>query len=296
MSADFRPKDIGRIMDEAVVLYRRNFRTVVLAHLAVLFPAVLVGSVAMSVYYGLLGNVIVFALGAAGDPAAADAAFQQQLFGMTSLQMVAAVMVWVQFVAGAYMAGAMYRAAPVFMAGRHMGVREYLSLGLKPAVYLAITVWLVSLAVQVGSLFLLVPGFILFVRLAVAGPVVVLEDAPIDQAFKRSWALTAGRFWRVFLFWGALAIVVWSLRSAVSSPVAIMASRNVAEILQDPGAASQQLPIGWTVAVGVAGAIASTLVLPFQNLCWARFYIDLRARGEGMDLLARAGELAADER
>ena len=45
----------------------------------------------------------------------------------------------------------------------------------------------------------------------------------------------------------------------------------------------------------LSAAMAETIVIPFDRLCWSQLYVDLRARGEGMDLVVRARELAGSE-
>ena len=55
------------------------------------------------------------------------------------------------------------------------------------------------LAVALGLVFLVVPGMAAFAYLALAGPVVEIEDRGIASSFRRSFQLVRGRFWLVFL-------------------------------------------------------------------------------------------------
>ncbi len=67
---------------------------------------------------------------------------------------------------------------------------------------------LVNLAVGAGLLLLIVPGLYLIGRLSPAQPAMVAERRrnPLD-ALGRSWTLTAGRGWRVFLMIAAVSLV-----------------------------------------------------------------------------------------
>jgi hypothetical protein len=67
-------------------------------------------------------------------------------------------------------------------------------------------------------------------------------------------------------------------------------------LLSSPDAARQTFSLGWTVFDGLMQGAAITLVLPFTELVTLLFYLDLRSRNEGMDLLIRARELAPDTR
>jgi hypothetical protein len=53
------------------------------------------------------------------------------------------------------------------------------------------------LLIAAGLLLLIVPGLMLFIYLALAGPVVEIEDRRIWSSFKRSFRLVRGRFWLV---------------------------------------------------------------------------------------------------
>src|SRR4029450_9891090 len=76
-----------------------------------------------------------------------------------------------------------------------------------------------ALAIVVGFLLLIVPGFIVFTFLFCGIPALVIEGARGRQALSRSWNLVRGRGWPVF---GTIivAIIVTSLvNSLLTSPV-----------------------------------------------------------------------------
>ncbi|HEX8770160.1 MAG TPA: hypothetical protein VF711_05265, partial [Acidimicrobiales bacterium] len=56
---------------------------------------------------------------------------------------------------------------------------------------------LLTILTAVASLFLLVPGLIVFTLLALAGPLINIEDLGVRAAFRRSSQLVRGHFWLV---------------------------------------------------------------------------------------------------
>lgn len=56
--------------------------------------------------------------------------------------------------------------------------------------------WLYFLAIVVGLLLLVIPGFVVVVLFGLVGPLIVMEDLRILRAFRRSAALAGRWFWR----------------------------------------------------------------------------------------------------
>lgn len=125
---------------------------------------------------------------------------------------------------------------------------------------------LVGLAIGFGTLALILPGLYLLFRLCLAACATCAEElAPLD-AVSRSWALTAGRFWDIAVFVGALFVV------GLVAGVALLAAGIVLRIA---GAAA-----------GAAGsALAGLVVNLFQfvvsawgTACLTKFYLELADR------------------
>lgn len=132
---------------------------------------------------------------------------------------------------------------------------------------------LVALGAMAGFLACVVPGIILLIRWNFASQIVVVERARPISAMKRSFWLTAGRFWPV------LAIVVVSalLTGIISS---IFSGILNAIVISVTGADSAATAISGLVT----GTIASGLTLPFSAAVSVITYLDLRVRREGLDL------------
>lgn len=57
----------------------------------------------------------------------------------------------------------------------------------------------VSLLTGIGMLFFLLPGIFVSVAFVFVGPLILLDDYNIWEAFKISWELVVGNWWRIFL-------------------------------------------------------------------------------------------------
>ncbi|HEX4623368.1 MAG TPA: hypothetical protein VH231_02855 [Solirubrobacteraceae bacterium] len=89
-----------------------------------------------------------------------------------------------------------------------------------------------ALAVGLGMLLLIIPGFIIWTFTAVVGPVVVAEEVGVRRSFRRSARLVRGNAWRVFfivfsveLLAGILAVLIGlvftSIGESSENPIAL---------------------------------------------------------------------------
>lgn len=281
MRQDLSPKGIGRIIDDAFELYRANFATIALGSAIVLFPVGLLIAISQVFYTrGLLAVV----------PAIIDGS--QQVDELSRLQVWASVSNLVApLLLGArlFVTSAVLAAAPTMRAGGRLSVREFLRGGLARWGWVVLVALLISLVTSFGYAFLIVPGVYLWARLSVARVVCVVERPPFEKTFTRAWSLTSGRVWRTVLFAVGLGLLTVVLESAVDAPAVL---RQIFSSVTNPEAVFSELSIGWKVVEGVLSATALSLVYPFAELAWFFYYLDLRARREGMDLVVRASELA----
>lgn len=281
MRQDLSPRGIGRIIDDAFELYRANFSTIALGAAIVLFPvALLVGLSQVFYTRGLLAVV----------PGIIDGSLE--FTEITSVQLWASlsnVVAPLLLVSRIYISSAVLTAAPAMLSGRSFTVKEFLKGGLARFWWLLLISVVVSAAVSAGTLVFVIPGIFLWARLSVARVTCVVEAVPLDRAVSRSWALTSGRFWRTLLFAVGLAVLTVTLESAVDSPAVL---RQIFSSITDPEALFAQMSVGWKVLEGVLSAVALSLVYPFAELAWFFYYLDLRSRHEGMDLVARAVRIA----
>ncbi len=280
MGVDLSPRGFGRILDAAFDLYRANFRSIALASSVVLFPAALLLGVTQVFYTRGLLQVMP---GLFGGEIALDEISRVQAWSVLS-NAVAPVF----FGARLYMSSALFAAAPGMLAGQRPGPWELVRGGWSRFGWVLVVALVVGFLTGAAALALLVPAAFVWARLSVAQVVTVVERVPLDRAIARAWGLTRSRVWRTIGFAIALTVITFALESAITAPSLI---RQVAASVSDPEAVFAPLSAGWKTLEGTLSAAAASLVYPFVELAWFFYYLDLRARREGMDLVATVREL-----
>lgn len=284
MAPDLSPKNLGRVLDQAFDIYRANFRTIALSSLVVIFPFALLMGVAQVFYTrGLLALLPTFM-----ESATPDDLGRLQVWTLLSSGVSPAF-----WIAQLYIAVGVYSWAPAMLHGVRPTVRQFLRPKIMRLVMYGLTAWLVSLLTGLGLVFLLVPGIVLATFLAFAPIVTIAEEASVGRAFSRSFALAGGSAWRIIRFFLLLSVFTFVLETAVNSPAFI---RQIVESLQNPEALFAAVSPGWKFTEGLLTALAISLVYPFSRIAWYCFYLDIRARREGMDMVARARTLAEESR
>jgi hypothetical protein len=262
-----RPLGLGEVLDGAVETVRRNPRT------TLAFGAALMAvqqAVAVPVQF-LVQDV---ALGAArgSDPAAV-------LAGLLALGVSSAAVFAVGTVVSVVLGGAIavlvgeavlghrLGAAQVWVRVRH---RLFALLGLGVGVTVALGAGL--LALGFGAVFV-------FVVVAVTAPALMLEDAGIAQAFRRSWRLTIRDFWRVLAIRTVAYLVSTMLTLVLALPFTIGAV-----VLGGGPFASGPAPLSAFALTALGALVAGAVAGPFGGAVDALLYLDRRMRAEGLDI------------
>jgi hypothetical protein len=278
VTPDYAPKGIGRLIDEAIAVYRAEFRTLALPAAFLLLPMSLLIALAQASYL----RAVTSAGPAATDPfefffaiAGAYGAFvgAAGLSGLLSLYYFSAVL----------------NAAPSLMLRRPVEPGAFLRGGWRRFLILWVVSIIVGLAYGVGLLFLLFPGLVIYAYLSMAEPIIGVEGAPIDVALRRSVRLVRENLWRTVGFFVAVFVIVASLQSALTSVTSV---QLILGVIAGGSSGSSVPSFGWQVLGGLLQGVAQTVTLPLFYVAWLLFYFDLRSRREGMDLLARAQTLA----
>lgn len=135
------------------------------------------------------------------------------------------------------------------------------------------------------------------IRLGFAGYAIVLERLGVQQGLRRSWALTAGQFWRILGIRLLVALVMSMVGAAVAFPFTIAAA--VLGFATMSSADDVGTILGATiVASAVASALAGALSTPVTCAADTLLYLDQRIRREGLDvrLAAVVAERLPEER
>lgn len=122
---------------------------------------------------------------------------------------------------------------------------------------LAVAGVLAAIAVGIGFVLLIVPGFVLLTWWLFIVPVIMLEDTGITESFGRSRELVRGNGWQVF------ALILLTI-------LLLLAATIVLGLLLSPLRNSLQ---GY-----VSNIVSSTLLAPFVAAAWTLAYYRLRGR------------------
>jgi hypothetical protein len=120
----------------------------------------------------------------------------------------------------------------------------------------------------------------LVVTLEFATPVVVLEKQGVRASLRRSRALVAGSWWRVFGIIAVASVLAQIVAGVITLPFSLAAGFST---IVDGGRGTP-LDFVSLLLIGAGGFIAGTIVLPFTAGVVALVYIDRRMRAEALDL------------
>lgn len=291
MTPDYSPRGIGKVLDDAVALYRAEFRTLAVPAAYVILPLALFTALA-EVF--LVRLVFSTALTPTATPGVGD------LLQVFAAESVAISGVTLLGLASIFFGCAVWNSAPRVLARLPVQPREFLRGGWRRFGW----VLLAGIAIQVvysigllltvlGTFLFVLPGLVVFgftlyllALLSMSLPIVVLEGASVDVALRRSVTLVRGNFWRTARLWFGMSVVLYALEAAVGS------FSGIGQFVAFAGGTGLTVGLPWQVAAGVLQGIGSALAAPVTYLAWMLFYLDLRARKEGIDLIVRATALA----
>lgn len=140
-------------------------------------------------------------------------------------------------------------------------------------------------AVGVGLLGLvavLVIAFWLGTKLAFVPALIVIERLPLGAALRRSWALTAGSFWRILGITLLVGLIVQVGAQVLMMPVTFLSS------FVEPTATLNARAIAIVVLAVLVQIIVSAVAVVVQAAVPAVLYLDVRMRREGFDAVLRA--------
>ena len=117
-------------------------------------------------------------------------------------------------------------------------------------------------------------------RMLFTAPAQVLEGVSIVGGLRRAWALTRGRFWRVFATQVSIGLLAFIVFWFVEITLYFVGRLLLAMLELDPRSAESATSLLFTLAMLGAGALVAPVVASSSVL----LYIDARIRAEGFDL------------
>ena len=270
-----RPLSLGEILDVSIKICLRNWRTLMKAVLVVLVPVMVVSSILTADYtVSSLDFSTDFGTDTTKTPEETLDELNQYLGGLaigTVLQLLAVMLA----------SAACFRAIAQAYLGDTPDWRGSLSYAWHRAPSLLLISLLYGLAVM-GGFFLLIVGAVwLYIALAFATPVLLVEGVRGRKALSRSYRLVQGRWWRTF----GVLVVGFVLASIISG---ILQGIFLAGIF-----VQNDNDLLVVVLNGLATTVGLVIATPFQAALLTVVYFDLRVRKEGFDLELLAREIGA---
>jgi hypothetical protein len=249
-----RPLGVGEILDTSFTLYRRHFGPLVTVSLVCTGLPLLL-RLFTEAAGGMLANLSLTLV---------------YLLSMVVLSLVATGAT-VFIVSESYLGRPLSAGDALRRATSHLGG-------------ILVSSMLTAFIVGLGLVFLIIPGIILGVGLAVAVPAVVLEPGRSGSAaLSRSWELTRGSRWRMFGLGVTLLILLYIPFVAITGILAM--------ILPGAGGALAMATSPSTVVALAVGGIVQLVLYPLFYCVLTIAYYDLRVRKEGFDLELLASSL-----
>lgn len=164
--------------------------------------------------------------------------------------------------------GALVRATTAFEDGLKAGLGESIMASLRAALPLLLLGLLTAVALSIGFVILIVPGFILYLMWAVAAPALIEERLGPIEALRRSHYLTRGNKWKIFGLTLVL-IAMYLLFALLVGLVAVMAYGGLEEYdvggsRLSPSDVALHLASS-TIASGVGGVIHCSLYIELRD-------------------------------
>jgi p-aminobenzoyl-glutamate transporter AbgT len=117
-------------------------------------------------------------------------------------------------------------------------------------------------------------------KIILGAVVLIVEDKGAYESLRRSWALTAGHWWRVAAILTVLVIVIFVL-FLVIGVIAVVVAASMGSTARVGG-----------LLIQVISLLGNTLVAPLYAAVLLAIFYDLKLRKEGADLAGRVSALA----
>jgi hypothetical protein len=138
-----------------------------------------------------------------------------------------------------------------------------------------------------GSIGAIIFDALLWIRLSLTLPAVVLERLSPVTAIKRSWQLTHGSYWRLFGILALTGIIVAVATYVLTIPFALLgglAGGGGSLGMFGAGASTSAVAL---IVSAIGAVLAATVTRPVSAGVNVLLYVDLRMRREGLDLTLR---------
>jgi hypothetical protein len=275
-----RPLSVGDILDETIVIYRRQFVAFVTLTAVVIVPVALL-TLLMVGMLSLVGSSL---------ESGRISAQTSMMLGIGSLAITLPVSLLAT--AGRLLAGVVaVKVAADVILGRPVDVWDSYRLAFRRSVPLMVAGLLVGMVV--GAAGLCFPVAIFFaMSWGLILPVIVLENQGGVEAMRRSWNLMRGRRWQLLICTVVISLLAGIL---VGIPLGLFAVLAGVWLAVSPGALMRGAEAPFMIQAGqiLFQTLGETLFMAIGYIVMTRFYFDARVRKEALDLELRLDQQQA---
>ena len=255
-----RPLAFGEILDVALKIFGRHWRTLVAC---VLVPTVPIQIVSVLVVLSIAPEQFDLSSGTTSPSEGTDGAEIAGVLVVRLLEVLASILAW----------AACFKAVADGYLGREASVGTSLRFGLPKIPRLFGLSIVAGVLIVIGLILIIIPGLVLMTFLSLAVPALLFERIGVFGSIGRSFELVSGRFWSILL----LMIVTIMALLVVSFVFGLLLGGIGVAVAEDSEA------VGAAVTF-VAAVIATAITTPIFAAIISVLYFDQRVRKEGFDL------------
>jgi len=257
------PLTLGEILDRMFSIYRKNFLMLVgIAGLPYAAATVVIGFV--------VGLAALVTFGGAPDAARIGVGAAGGIF-----LIVIILMVFIFVVAIILASLGTYAAVWDIQVGRQTGIKRAYRVAWGHVGAAILAGILAGLAMMAGFVLLIIPGIIVYLALSLIYPVIIAEDSGGAESLGRSWELTRGYRWKIFVAVLVSFAVSAAITYGIQIPMAVIGSVSFA---------GGNMPAWFVILNTLASVIGSVVPAPLLAIASCLIYYDARVRKEGFDL------------
>jgi hypothetical protein len=257
------PLTLSEILDRMFSIYRKNFLMLVgIAGLPYAGIAVITGF--------LVGLAALVVAGGSPDAARIGVGAAGGIF-----LIVIIVMVFVFIVAAILASLGTYAAVWDIQVGRTTGIKRAYRIAWSHAGSAILAGILAGLAMLAGFVLLIIPGIIVYLALSLIYPVIIAEDSGGAESLGRSWELTKGYRWKIFVAMLVSFAVSAAITYGIKIPMLVIASVSFTQ---------GNAPVWFVILNALASVLGSVVPAPLLAIASCLIYYDARVRKEGFDL------------
>jgi hypothetical protein len=260
-----RPLSVGEILDAALKIYRRNFKTLSMAVLVLVVPLSILDTL-------ITASTTKNAFDYTGTSTTVDSS--GSFFAGALARLLLSVLTF------SVATAACYHAVIRGYFGEQTTWQESLRYGISHLWRMLGLGLLALLGLIVPFVLLIVPGIWLAVRWSVAAPALLAEEIGPARALGRSFGLVKGRWWPTFGALICMYILISIAQFIVVSLMGVIFATSGSQVVV-------------AVVLTILTAIASAITYPLQAAVFTLIYFDLRVRKEGFDLQLMAQRMGS---